>query len=293
MFGDTFQGGNQNDVFMGGGGADSFFGGGAGVDMVWYLTNDVGVDVNLATGAASGGDASGDTFNHIFGLIGTDFDDVLTGDANNNRLEGAAGDDEVHGGAGNDVIFGYVGSNTGAVPLVAGGAQADQLFGEEGNDQITTADDDFFSVADGGAGDDIIIVHNGTAIGGAGSNQLIGLGSDFVLIGGDDGDTFELHGRGQASGANGSDHYHVQTLDRIYIEDTGPAGTDVLFLDMFSSRSLIAQQKQGNNLVLSSYADLDDNGILDYGVVIVGYYDTMSNRGIEIFQALDGLGFQI
>src|SRR6185436_13242297 len=57
---DTLTGGAGNDTLAGGGGAD-ILDGGAGTDTADYSTSGAGVTVNLATGAASGGDAAGDT----------------------------------------------------------------------------------------------------------------------------------------------------------------------------------------------------------------------------------------
>ena len=53
------------------------------------------------------------------------------------------GDDEVHGGAGDDVLDGGPGG-------------FDNLFGEEGNDELTLATSDVGGVASGGDGDDIL-----------------------------------------------------------------------------------------------------------------------------------------
>jgi hypothetical protein len=48
------------------------------------------VNVSLATGAAHGGDAEGDTFINIENLTGSAFSDVLEGDGGNNVLNGGA-----------------------------------------------------------------------------------------------------------------------------------------------------------------------------------------------------------
>ncbi|KAK0340249.1 hypothetical protein LTR94_031319, partial [Friedmanniomyces endolithicus] len=86
--------------------------GGAGNDTLDYATSATAVSVNLATGLAQGGDAQGDLVVRFENLMGSDFDDVLTGDAGANRLRGGAGDDRLAGAAGADVRDGGAGSDT-------------------------------------------------------------------------------------------------------------------------------------------------------------------------------------
>src|SRR5437899_8148726 len=77
--GDDFifgQGGS--DVIAGLGGAD-FIDGGAGADTATYAASLAGVNVSLATGQGSGGDAEGDTLANIENLTGSAFDDTLEG----------------------------------------------------------------------------------------------------------------------------------------------------------------------------------------------------------------------
>lgn len=131
--------GQNVDTLVGGSGADTFFG--DGHDLISYAGSAAAVTVNLATGAASGGDASGDVFASTFQYIsGSDHDDVLTG---NNFL--SAG--RIDGGAGNDTLY--------------GGDGPDYILGGDGNDFI---DSDPYSdwyndgtYVDGGSGDDMIV----------------------------------------------------------------------------------------------------------------------------------------
>ena len=67
----------------------------------------------------------------IEGLIGSAFDDQLTGDATANLLQGGAGNDALSDGAGNDTVEGGDGDDT----LIAG-AGADNLHGGSGNDLL-------------------------------------------------------------------------------------------------------------------------------------------------------------
>lgn len=77
--------------------------GGAGIDAVSYETATSGVTVSLANGVGSAG-AAGDRFTSIEGVIGSKFDDRLTGDAGSNIFEGGAGDDRLVGGGGSDAF---------------------------------------------------------------------------------------------------------------------------------------------------------------------------------------------
>jgi len=106
----TLIGNAGNDTLQGGAGADRLDGG-AGIDLADYTNSAAAVTVNLGTGAGTGGDAVGDVFVAIEGVIGSSFDDILTGDSNANTLIGNGGNDTLVGGAGADSLDG--GSGTG------------------------------------------------------------------------------------------------------------------------------------------------------------------------------------
>jgi Ca2+-binding RTX toxin-like protein len=74
-------------------------------DTASYENSNAGVMVNLAAGQASGGYAEGDTLQGIENLIGSDFRDILTGDAGANVLVGGLGNDSLTGGGGNDTFL--------------------------------------------------------------------------------------------------------------------------------------------------------------------------------------------
>ena len=65
--------------------------GGTGFDIASYSDALQGVIVDLASGTGLGGDAEGDTLVKIEGVLGSSFDDILTGDAGDNLLIGGAG----------------------------------------------------------------------------------------------------------------------------------------------------------------------------------------------------------
>lgn len=100
-YADTLTGDYEYNTFEGGAGADQL-NGGDGADTASYARSDAAVTVNLDAGTGTGGDAQGDTLSLIENLLGSDFGDLLTGDAGFNLIEGAGGADAMNGGAGPD-----------------------------------------------------------------------------------------------------------------------------------------------------------------------------------------------
>lgn len=136
---DELDGGAGNDTLNGGLGADDLSGG-DGFDVGDYSDATVGVSVNLKTPAENTGEAVGDKYNSVEGLLGSAFDDFLTGKSNDNWLSGGKGDDDLLGLAGNYTLEGGNGRDT-----LEGGAGNDLLKGWAGNDRL-----------EGGAGNDTL-----------------------------------------------------------------------------------------------------------------------------------------
>ena len=261
-FADTLAGDSGSNTLEGGAGADALYGG-AGIDTASYAHSAAGVQVDLLSGAATGGDAAGDSFISIESLIGSDHNDVLKGGNGSSTLSGGAGDDTLEGsaaaddfdgGAGFDRVL-YTASSAGVmVDLqvglgLAGDALDDLLINIEGltgsnlADRLTGsgADNIFYGIAgndilSGGAGAD-------TLSGGAGADQLDGgsgidtasyyTGSAGVAVdltagtasGGDAaGDT--LTGIENLTGSNQGDDILVGTGGANVLQ--GWAGSDVL-----------------------------------------------------------------
>ena len=110
---DTLDGGNGNDRLFGGDGDDSLIGG-AGTDTANYIDATGGVTVSLAlAGAQATGGAGTDTLSGIENLIGSVFNDVLTGDTNANILTGGGGADTFvfAAGSGQDTVNDFVSGN--------------------------------------------------------------------------------------------------------------------------------------------------------------------------------------
>ena len=149
-----------DDWLLGRGGADIIDGGG-GFDFAHYGDSAQRIIIDLsqnqtdpATGTqyalGSGGEAEGDWLISIEGIIGSQFDDIITGDSGVNNLQGLDGNDFIIGGAGDDWLYGDNGD--------------DELRGGGGGGYMY-----------GGAGDDILRGEDGpvTMIGGIGNDQFV------------------------------------------------------------------------------------------------------------------------
>ncbi|MCG8531227.1 MAG: hypothetical protein MI749_11235, partial [Desulfovibrionales bacterium] len=112
---DRVDAGGGNDVLVGGAGADYLYGG-SGTDTLMFIgdvENETGVTVNLSTGKGQGADAAGDVYVSIENVYGTDYDDILIGNAQANLLSGGRGTNTLSGHGGNDIfMIGNDSSNT-------------------------------------------------------------------------------------------------------------------------------------------------------------------------------------
>jgi Ca2+-binding RTX toxin-like protein len=239
---DRLYGAAGNDVFDGGAGDDFFFfsSSGGGPELIVRVFDPAGVDtlnfslfasgVTVDTGAHSGEPQTVDAAGNVVRLdgqfeniVGSPFDDVLTGNSAANTIDGGAGDDRIIGGGGSDTLIGGDGSDTldystspagvnvnlgrgwgydgydgrvwdrlsGFETLIgsphddtlAAGPGGATLYGGAGNDTLT-----------GGAGADIIFGGLGSDVidGGAGNDVLWGDAGNDTLRGGGGDD--ELHG---------------------------------------------------------------------------------------------------
>ena len=134
---DTLSGGGGNDLLNGGPGADTL-NGGEGTDTITYMGSRMGVTINLRAGTASGGDAEGDTLgDDIENVMGSMYDDSLSGSRANNMIWGLGGNDDLFGDKGNDTLRGGAGDDT-----LDGGDGDDTLEGGYGADVLTGGEDD-------------------------------------------------------------------------------------------------------------------------------------------------------
>ncbi len=209
---DRISGFAGNDTLIGGGGADTL-NGGSEFDIASYSNATVGVTANLTTPALNTGDAAGDVYSSIEGLIGSGFNDVLTGDLNANTIAGGAGNDTIDGGAGNDTLTGGAGNDVFIVDA-AGDVVTENL--SEGTDEVRTA----LAAYTLGANLENLTYTGAAAFAGTGNtlaNVITGgIGND-TLDGGTGSDTLV--------GGAGNDIYLVDVASDVVTEGVG-AGTD-------------------------------------------------------------------
>ena len=92
---DIMRGAKANDVFFPARGDDKIFGGRGRGDWVWFISFDQRVIANLSTGTSRG--EGSDTMTGVEALSGSERNDTLIGDGQNNALFGAGGDDTLRG----------------------------------------------------------------------------------------------------------------------------------------------------------------------------------------------------
>jgi Ca2+-binding RTX toxin-like protein len=143
-------GAGGNDTVEGGAGND-YMNGGDGSDTLSYRNSNASVNVNLNSGAASGGHAEGDTIRKFESLLGSGFGDTLSGNTGNNVISGGGGGDTINAWHGNDYIFGGAGNDT-----LKGSLGADRFYFDTALNAATNVDtitdfspiDDFMMVDD-------------------------------------------------------------------------------------------------------------------------------------------------
>lgn len=183
---DIIYGGAGDDRIIGGAGTDTIYGG-AGRDRIHADTDDILVDggadgaliyfdseteaLNLSL--ADDGTLTVDFINsatevtgsyiNITDVWGTDYNDVITGNSDDNTLYGRDGEDTLNGGAGNDTLLGDAPNNSlsnGYVDVINGGDGNDFINGGAGDDILTGgagADEFYLRIPVGGSGNDVIM----------------------------------------------------------------------------------------------------------------------------------------
>ena len=157
---DVLHGWGGNDRLEGGADADTLDGGG-GSDTADYYSSTARVVVSLSTGAASGGDATGDTFISIENVRGSAYADSIDGDDGANELYGLGDSDTLKGLGGADTLYGGTGDD-----FLYGWEADDTLYGDDGADQLSGGSgSDTAAYGTSGAAVTISLL-NGTASGG-------------------------------------------------------------------------------------------------------------------------------
>lgn len=205
---DTLVGGGRDDFLIGGEGADTLDGRGEdgdgtnGGDGTSYLTSYGMVHVDLLTGGADGGDATGDVLIEIEHVQGSMFGDTLSGNHEYNRLDGWYGDDILEGRGGTDALIGGDGNDI----IYGGGGTGEAGFGD--------------ALSPGGGID--LLSYLG-AIAGVTVNLRNGLGSGGDIIG-----NFDAAGQFHISGTGLSE---FENLEGSLFGDslTGDVGSNIIW----------------------------------------------------------------
>lgn len=311
---DQLYGGAGNDTLVGGRGADHLDGGEGDRDVAEYDYSTAGVVVNLETGVGSGGFAEGDTLTGIEYIYGSYYDDILTGDANTNRLVGDRGDDILNGGAGNDILVGGEGADqlnggsgtrdaadygnaesgvvvdlvnggTGGeaagdtytgVEFVYGSAYDDVITGDDANNRLVGAegDDELY----GGEGKDYLIGGEGADLLHGGS----GTGDTVVFTDATSGVGVDLANGGFAGEATGDTYVDIEYVDGSAYDDTiiGDDGQNRL---IGQAGNDIINGGAGNDYIIG----MEDDDILTGGVGddVFLYKDLFGDDVITDFEA--------
>lgn len=238
------------DILQGGAGAD-LIDGGDGWDYSRYTRSDEAVQINLATGVHTGGDAEGDVLVNIEAITGSDYYDTFTGNDENNAFYGEAGDDIMFGGLGDDYFSGDEGAD-----IINGGDGIDFASYETSKTAVTVDLGNNFTAGGDAEGDVLTSIENlrGSNLadqgdelyGDAGVNKIYGMSGDDVLYGG--------------AGA-----------DDLY----GEAGADTFIFD----------EAVGDVDNLFDF-DISEGDILDIASILVGY-DALTDAIADFVQITD------
>ncbi|SER19517.1 calcium-binding protein [Sphingobium sp. YR768] len=245
---DTLSGGNGTDILNGGAGND-ILDGGNHTDTATYADATAAVTVNLSvTTAQNTGGAGTDTLISIEKLIGSAYNDILTGDSGNNTLDGGAGADTLAGGFGDDT---YYVDNINDNVIEADNAGSDRIYSSvsyslsgriveylnlTGTANIDATGNGRVNTLTGNDGNNILSGLGGAdrLLGGAGNDMLIGGDGIDTLTGGDGADNFVFDA---ALGSNNVDTIldYVVADDSITLDDAIFTGLSVgtLSVDAF------------------------------------------------------------
>ena len=211
-YNDTLTGNANDNIINGGAGAD-IINGGAGVDTAAYSNSNAAVNVNLTLATAqSGGHAQGDILSNIENILGSAYNDTLTGDSAANIIEGGLGTDTINGGGGIDTLSYATSANGITVNLLLTTAQ---IGGGDGLGDIISNIEN----VTGSAFNDIITGDNG-------DNTLLGNAGNDLLYGGGGADNID--------GGVGNDRLWGYAGHNIL---HGGLGNDILYGDLLNSPS--------------------------------------------------------
>lgn len=239
-------GGARGDIFnMRVDGNVDFVDGGLGRDTINYSASTLGLNINLSTGTATTNfgnpfvqDVTVTQIRNVEDVVGTRFNDTITGSAGDNRLDGGGGDDLIRAGAGNDTLIGGAGNN-----MLDGGTGTDTVdYSSAGHSVMANMTNGAaaqvdFATLDMFTQDTLTSIENIT--GSRFDDLLSGTSGDNVINGGDGNDSLKgLGGNDTIHGGLGDDYLAVANdtaagSARLFGDDgddsvEGGAGNDLL-----------------------------------------------------------------
>jgi Ca2+-binding RTX toxin-like protein len=202
--------GTDGDDILRSTGAVEMINGGSGMDTLVFDEGTRGVSVNLSTGKIRDSFGKSEVISSIEVVVGTSFNDTMTGSAGADIFDGGAGNDRISAGGGNDEIYGGAGNDS-----MSGGDGNDKLVGGSGNDTLNGGNG--FDLADysgeGGGSGVTVNLAKGTATDSYGDTDKLSSiehvrGTDFAdAITGNSANNFFQGGGGDdvLDGAGGDD----------------------------------------------------------------------------------------
>ena len=240
---DTVRGGDGDDTLSGGAGDDDVLGG-AGEDTAVYSQSPTGVNVNLATGQATGEGA--DQLTGVERVSGSDYgSDILRASDAGSTLDGGFGADVLIGGASADFLLS--GSTDAEPDRLEGGGGADTLdFGDPTDGDVVSYErapsavsiDLGLSTVSGGDGADVLVGSPDYVVGSRYGDHIIGDENLNRLVGGPGHDTID--------GAGYYDHLYPGRGDDTV--DGGPGSDTVYYNDGTATAGVTVDLKFGTAL---------------------------------------------
>jgi serralysin len=215
--------------------------GGLDFDFASYADSPSGVFARLDAGSGAFGEAQGDTYSGVEGLIGSNHADILVGNAEGNMLYGSDGVDQLTGGAGADVLDGGASFDFTRYDLAASGVvvRLDQGGGTAGDALWDT----YVSV-EGAVGSE----HPDVIVGSAEGNYIFGIGGNDCIYG--------FGGYDEIYGGGGADAFVFRASDLAggvsTIRDFSAAEEDAVFLEGVDPSTVSAYQSDGDVVIAAA-----------------------------------------
>lgn len=228
-------GNGLNNVITGNAGSN-VLNGGSGIDTVSYANATGPVTVSLATTAAQVTGFGSDTLSNFENIIGSRFNDRLTGNDLANRIDGGLGSDTMTGGKGSDTyvadastdIIVETGTTAGETDTVLSavnwtlGATLENLaltgttatHGTGNNANNVIGGNGIANILNGAGGNDTVngAAGNDSLIGGSGNDRLDGGVGNDTLVGGEGSDVYVTDSSADITSESGTTAADVDTV---------------------------------------------------------------------------------